>query len=95
MAIGQPKAWDHAVGPSRQAGREYAVQWLKSQQEANRTADLSKSDVEWRCIAEAIRVASQGTDLANGTHLTPGRIIRGEFTNACIDEAMQHLGRPA
>lgn len=94
VAICLPRAWDHAVGPSRQAGREYATRWLKAQQAADRADDLTKSDVQWRCIAEANRVASQGVDLANGTHLRPGRVMRGEFTNACIDEAMHHVGRP-
>jgi len=94
IAIGLPKAWENAVGPSRQAGREYALRWIKVQEAAGRTDDLSKSDVEWRCMAEAFRVGSNGTDLANGTHLAPGRLMRGEFINACTDEAMRHVGRP-
>lgn len=93
VVVSLPRAWDHAVGPSRQAGREYALRWMRTQQAADRTDGLSKSDVEWRCIAEANRVGSQGTVLANGTHLAPGRLMRAEFRNACIDEAMRHLGR--
>ncbi|MUL78903.1 DUF2510 domain-containing protein [Mycobacterium sp. CBMA226] len=92
-AINLPKAWDHAVGPSRQAGREYALRWIKAQEAAGRADELSKSDVEWRCSAEAFRVGSKGTDLSNGTHLAPGRLMRGEFINACTDEAMKHIGR--
>ena len=91
--ISLPKAWENAVGPSRQAGREYALRWIKAQEAAGRADDLSKSDVEWRCMAEAFRVGSTGTDLANGTHLAPGRLMRGEFINACTDEAMHHVGR--
>jgi len=91
--ISLPKAWENAVGPSRQAGREYALRWIKAQEAAGRTDDLSKSDVERRCTAEAFRVGSNGTDLANGTHLAPGRLMRGEFINACTDEAMHHVGR--
>lgn len=93
VAVGLPKAWDRAVGPSRQAGREYALRWMKAQEAAGRADDLSKSDVEWRCSAEAFRVGSKGADLANGTHLAPGRLMRGEFIHACTAEAMQHLGR--
>lgn len=88
-----PKAWENAVGPSRQAGREYAVRWIKTHEAAGRSDDLSKSDVERRCMAEAFRVGSKGTDLANGTHLAPGMLMRGEFINACTDEAMHHVGR--
>lgn len=91
--ISLPKAWESAVGPSRQAGREYALRWIKAQEAAGRTDDLSKSDVERRCTAEAFRVGSNGMDLANGTHLAPGRLMRGEFINACTDEAMHHVGR--
>jgi len=91
--ISLPKAWENAVGPSRQAGREYALRWVKTQAAGGRTGELSKSDVERRCMAEAFRVGSKGTDLDNGIHLAPGRLMRGEFINACTDEAMRHLGR--
>lgn len=94
MAVSFPRAWDHAVGPSRQAGREYAARWVKALQAAGTSDDLTKSDIEWRCIAEANRVGSQGTDLADGIHLRPSMVIRGEFRNACIDEVMHHLSRP-
>jgi len=93
MVISLPKAWENAVGPSRQAGREYALRWIKVQEAAGRTDELSKSDVQRVCIAEAFRVGSKGTDLANGTHLAPGRLMRGEFINACTDAAMHHVGQ--
>lgn len=90
LTFALPKAWHVATEPSRVAGREYAARWVASQQSAGRTA-VSKADIENRCISEAFRVASHGVRLNNGTQLSPGRIMRAEFRNACIEAAMQRL----
>lgn len=89
--FGLPKAWHLATEPSRVAGREYAARWAAGEQSAGRLSDLSKSDIENRCISEANRAASHGVRLEDGTHLSPGRIIRGEFRNACIKAALQRV----
>lgn len=85
-----PKMWQVGTGPSRQAGREFAAQRLQTGTPAGAATDF---DIDMRCIAAADRAATQGTQLDNGRHLTPGMIIRAEFRNACIDEAHRRLGR--
>ncbi|WP_425561515.1 DUF2510 domain-containing protein [Mycolicibacterium llatzerense] len=86
-----PKAWHLATEPSRVAGREYAARWVAGERSAGRMSNLSKADIEDRCISEANRAASQGVQLENGTRLSPGRIMRAEFRNACIEAALQRL----
>jgi len=84
-----PEAWQAATGPSRQAGREYAAHVMQPQAGS---AGWTTFDIDMRCIAAADRAAAQGTQLDNGQHLAPGRIMRAEFRNACIDEAHRRLG---
>ncbi len=86
-----PKAWHLATEPSRVAGREYATHWVDDEKSSGVMTDLSKADIQNRCITAANLAASHGVRLENGTHLSPGRIIRGEFINACIQAAMQRV----
>lgn len=84
-----PKMWDMATGPSRQAGREFAAHWMQSRPA---TDVVDAFDIDMRCYAAADRAATQGVELDNGRHLAPGRIMRSQFGNACIDEARRHTG---
>ncbi len=90
IAVVLPKAWQTATGPSRQAGREYAAHWLQSPTAIDASTAFN---IDLRCVYGADQAAKQGTDLANGRHLTPGMIMRAEFRNACIDEVTQHVGQ--
>ena len=90
IALVLPKAWQTVTGPSRQAGREYAEHWLQSPTAAG---PLNAFDIAVRCVYASERAAAQGVDLGDGGHLAPGRIIRTEFREACIDEAEHRVGQ--
>lgn len=79
-----PKGWQMATGPSRQAGREYAAHWMKARPT---TEVVTAFDIDMRCLGAAEVAATQGVELDNGRRLGPGRVMRAEFRNACIDEA--------
>lgn len=85
-----PKGWQVATGPSRQAGREFAAHWMQSRPAAD---VVTAFDIDMRCLAAADHAATQGVELANGSQLAPGRVMRAEFRNACIDEARQRAGQ--